>query len=168
MNRVLACRLISPWNRPLPLRLISCWIRLDLFYDNPAVLKSWRSHTSRPDDFRPDIVLRRRDAHSRVILIDAKYSASEFDAVPGNRLKEVQAYMNAFGLRYAAIMHPGGAGKPVLCLRETSDFGYRLLEIGVTPAAIQSTVDLSKLRDAILALECTLCETFPNASSFKT
>jgi hypothetical protein len=139
----------------------------DLYYDDPSALASWRSHTLRPDSFRPDILLRRREAPSRVILIDAKYTAGDFVDVPGNRLKEVQAYMNAFGLRQAGIMHPGSTGESTIRLRETSAHGHRLLEIGVTPTAVRTIEDLDRLRNTIVGLECIHGETYPEITSVR-
>ena len=132
----------------------------DLFYDKSDVLQSWRAGTSRPDDFRPDILLRRSADPSRVIVIDAKYAAADLTEAPGDRLKDVQAYMNSFGLRNVAIMHPGNG--TTLRVSEASAHGNRILEIGAVPEAICSAKELNQFRTAVLQQECSQGETFPN------
>jgi hypothetical protein len=134
-----------------------------LYYDNPTALQSWRSSTIRPDDYRPDIVLRRRNAPNRVILIDAKYATSDQEFASGDRLKEVQSYMNAFGLRQAAILHPGdGTG---LRIRQIAAHGHRLLEVSIAPRLLTTADDFNRIRDIVLSLECEFGETFPNQNA---
>lgn len=137
----------------------------ELFYDSAQAVTSWRSETVRPDYFRPDIFLRRKKSASRVILLDAKYVSDDCSEVPGDRLKEVQAYLNGFGIRNAGVMFPGKSSSSKLHLREISGRGHKLLEISVTPDSIQDDVDLELLRSAVLGLECECGETFLASSS---
>lgn len=134
----------------------------ELFYDTPTVLRSWRSATSRPDGYRPDLVLRKREDTERIILIDAKYTSTEVASVSGDRLKEMQAYLNAFGIRFAGIMHPGEGRNFSIC--EIAGRGHRIVELSVVPRLVTKACDLARLRDSLLGLECTFGETFPEHS----
>jgi hypothetical protein len=135
----------------------------ELYSDKSNILRSWRADTSRPDDYRPDILLRRRSDPSRVIIIDAKYAAADLTEAPGDRLKDVQAYMNSFGLTNVAIMHPGEGIS--LNIRKASAYGNTIAEIGVVPKAISTEKEIDQFRKAVLQQECSQGETFPNQSA---
>lgn len=75
-----------------------------------GVLNSWRRDTTRPDDYRPDVVLVSK-SDSSVVLLDAKFASSPL-GVPGERIKEVQAYMQTYGMKSAGILFPGDGNTP--------------------------------------------------------
>jgi hypothetical protein len=80
----------------------------ELLYDVGGEIPSWRAQTVQPDDYRPDIVLRRIDNHWRVVVLDAKYSIDSATGWPPNeRLKEVQAYMHSFRVPKIGVLYPG-------------------------------------------------------------
>ncbi|MBI3974235.1 MAG: hypothetical protein HY332_23400 [Chloroflexi bacterium] len=121
----------------------------ELYYDIHGVVHSWRDGSSRPDGYRPDILLRNRSG--KVILLDAKFSA-EGGRPTGERLKEVQAYLNSFGLERAGVLFPSN-GK----FGEHSDVAggvYLLREIGIAPIAADADAGLARLRAAVLELAC--------------
>ena len=97
----------------------------------------------------------------QIVLLDAKYSSSLSARVHGDRLKEVHAYMNAFGIRSAGVIHPGVPTPSGPTLSTIASRGHRLAEIGAAPDSVRSTPDLEFVRDAVLELECRLGETFP-------
>lgn len=129
----------------------------ELWVNRVGALNSWRTDTAKPDDYRPDLVLRRVRQPSHCVLLDAKYAVDSSGGVPGERLKEVQAYLNAFGLQKAGILYPGPmerartvehtdiASQPFL-LREIPLRAVEPSELGVV---------LSNLRDRCLELEDT-------------
>lgn len=81
-----------------------------LFFDSKvpvALLPSWRDHTSRPAEERPDVVLLSRTGHAH-ILLDAKFKqASRADRATQRDLFEMQGYMNSFALAHGGIVFPG-------------------------------------------------------------
>ena len=99
-----------------------------------GAVPSWRSGTDHPDDFRPDFVLTRRHMLSRSILLDAKASVDRSGHVPGERLKEIQAYLNAFGFRRAGVLYPGPMERAKVVLAEDiAGHGYLVRELPVRP-----------------------------------
>lgn len=81
-----------------------------LFFDAKvpvALLPSWRDHTSRPADERPDVVLLSRTGHPH-LLLDAKFKQGPHAGRATQRdLFEMQAYMNSFSLANGGIVYPG-------------------------------------------------------------
>lgn len=118
-------------------------------------IRSWRSGTERPDNYRPDFVLVRRPVPARCILLDAKASVDRSGHVPGERLKEVQSYLNAFGLRRAGILYPGPMERAKLVISEDiSAYGYLLRELPVRPVEPDElTPMLENLRARVAELE---------------
>lgn len=83
-------------------------------------LKSWRRHSLQPSNFRPDVVAVIGDA---TVVIDAKFriSTSKNQPVSPEAVKEVQAYLDDFGLRAAVIITPkisGSGGSPAVIAGE--------------------------------------------------
>ena len=133
----------------------------ELFFNSRGAIRSWRATSASPDGFRPDIVLRRRHDNRQIVLLDAKYSSSVSARVPGEQRKEVQAYMNAFGVRSAGVIHPGEPAASGPTLITIASRGHRLAEIGAAPDTVKSADDLKFIGDAVLGLECRLGETYP-------
>jgi hypothetical protein len=127
----------------------------ELFPNTSVSLRSWREHTLRPDEYRPDLVLRRRATPTRCILIDAKYSEEAGQGPPGDQLKEVQAYMNAFGLHRAGVLYPGDLQRVLdMECRDITGHGSLLREIplrAVEPDDLPHV--LTSLRARLLDLE---------------
>ncbi len=69
----------------------------------PNVLRSWRSFTQAPDDFRPDLLFVRRDG--AVVIADAKYRNDGTHASQSSR-RDLMSYMNAFGLARSVVFFP--------------------------------------------------------------
>jgi hypothetical protein len=126
-----------------------------MYANRAAAIHSWRSRTNRPDDYRPDFVLIRRHTPSRCILLDAKASTDPSGHVPGQRLKEVQAYLNAFGVRHAGILYPGPMERAKLVKSEDiSAYGYLMREIPVRPVEPEElSAMLENLRARVSDLE---------------
>ena len=127
-----------------------------LMYSNRiGGIRSWRSGTERPDNYRPDFALVRRLVPARCILLDAKASADLSGHVPGERLKEVQSYLNAFGLRRAGILYPGPMERAKLVISEDiAAYGYLLRELPVRPVEPDElTPMLENLRARVSELE---------------
>jgi hypothetical protein len=68
------------------------------------ILRSWRSYTFAPDNYRPDILIHDKQS-GRVILADAKYRGEGGESPESGR-KEVEAYMAAFGLDRVLMIYP--------------------------------------------------------------
>lgn len=126
-----------------------------MYANRVGALPSWRSKTSRPDDYRPDFVLVRRASQTRVLL-DAKASVDATGHVPSERLKEVQAYLNAFGMRAAGVLYPGPMARARLVSSEDiSACGYLLRELPVRPVLPDELIPmLENLRARVSELEC--------------
>ena len=92
---------------------------------------------------------------ARCILLDAKASVDRSGHVPGERLKEVQSYLNAFGLRRAGILYPGPMERAKLVISEDiSAYGYLLRELPVRPVEPDElTPMLENLRARVAELE---------------
>jgi len=103
----------------------------DLYYDTPppaAVLRSWRLHSSRPDDSRPDLLLRERST-GRVAVLDAKYRVARDGGASEDSRKDVSAYMSLYGIDAVTILYPG----PIGALATISGQGQRIVEAAVAP-----------------------------------
>lgn len=126
-----------------------------MYTNRVGAIRSWRSRTGRPDDYRPDFVLVRRFVPARCILLDAKASTDSSGHVPGERLKEVQAYLNAFGVRRAGILYPGPMERAKLVISEDiSAYGYLLRELPVRPVEPDELIPmLENLRARVAELE---------------
>ena len=101
-----------------------------------------------PDGYRPDLVLRHRRL-DRVILADAKYSKTDDGGISGERVKEVQAYLNAYGIVSAALLYPGG-GSPVDQWTDIAGKGNLLRLIPLLP----SPEDDDRLKRALTGIVC--------------
>jgi hypothetical protein len=134
----------------------ACWTSREwVMYVNLAgVLPSWRANTARPDDYRADFVLLSRVDPTRCILLDAKASVDAGGHVPGERVKEVQAYLNAFGLHRAGILFPGPMHRATLVQSEDiSARGFLLSELPVRAVEPHElAVMLNNLRTRVLDL----------------
>jgi hypothetical protein len=126
-----------------------------MYCNREGILPSWRAETERPDDYRPDFVLLRSDDPSRCILLDAKASVDPAGRVPGGRLKEVQAYLNAFGVYRAGILYPGPMNRArSVESTDISAHGYQLRELPVRPVEpTELAVMLESLRQRVEELE---------------
>lgn len=83
--------------------------RFDLYYDThppDAVLRSWRSTSTRPDDSRPDLLLHERST-GKVALLDAKYRVGSDGGASEDSRKDVSAYLGLYGLHAIGILYPG-------------------------------------------------------------
>jgi hypothetical protein len=127
----------------------------ELFFNSAFGLRSWRVNTTRPDNFRPDVVLRRRHEHDSVIVADAKYSTSPEGLPSGEQLKEVQAYLNAFGVKKIAIVHPSAHARVRhIDVGSIEAHGWRMDQIAFGAAETgQARSVLEELRRALEALE---------------
>lgn len=126
-----------------------------MYADRTGGIPSWRSATARPDDYRPDFVLVRRRNPSRCVLLDAKASCDAWGHVPGERLKEVQAYLNAFGVHRAGVLYPGPMERAATVdCEDISAHGYLLRELPlrpVEPGELPTVLD--NLRARVIELE---------------
>ena len=133
----------------------------ELFYERSNSIYSWRSDTARPDGFRPYILLRRKSNHKNIILVDAKYAVADEVQVGGDRIKEVQAYLNAFGIRAAAIMHPGETNKTSVAFQDIASSGHRIVSLGLTPKSVELSAEVDRVRKYLFELQSVCGETFP-------
>lgn len=103
-----------------------------MYYDcvpPSGVLKTWRSHTSLPDQLKPDILLVSEDG--RVVLVDAKYRSTGTETTESAR-RDMESYMSAYGLDKAVILYPNIDGAEFSVHR--AEYGEReLVEISVQP-----------------------------------
>jgi hypothetical protein len=106
---------------------------LDLYSDAVPpgrVMRSWRSYTPAPDDYRPDLLL--HDVSLGAVLLgDAKYRQGPNGPAESGR-KDMHAYMAAFGVANAVMFYPPVAGKP-LTLDVVSAQGQTLFEVALAP-----------------------------------
>jgi hypothetical protein len=103
----------------------------EIYYDthpDPAVLRSWRYGSAKPDASRPDVLLRRRSS-GEVLVIDAKYRVEGTQATEDSR-KDVSAYMALYGLDTVVIAFPGQP--PARCAMVTGQ-GKTILELPIGP-----------------------------------
>jgi hypothetical protein len=103
----------------------------EIYYDthpDPAVLRSWRHESAKPDASRPDVLLRSRSS-GEVLVIDAKYRVEGTQATEDSR-KEVSAYMALYGLDTVVIAYPGQP--PARCTVVTGQ-GKTILELPIGP-----------------------------------
>jgi len=112
----------------------------------PAVLRTWRSYSSFPDSYRPDVLLHHKRT-GQVALIDAKYR-QDGDAPPESARKELLAYMAAYGINRAALAFPPRTTMPKP--RAISAQGNSLIELALIPAPDVAT-RLSELLPNLLA-----------------
>lgn len=106
--------------------------RFDLYYDTtppPSVLRSWRSHSVRPDDSAPDLLLHERPT-GRVAVLDAKYRVARDGSASEDSRKEVSAYMSLYGLQAVTILYPG----TLAAVTTLSGRSQRIIEAAVAPA----------------------------------
>ena len=129
---------------------------LSLQLNSGAGLKSWRAGTSRPDNYRPDVVLRHEDG--RVAVLDAKYN-DELEP-SGDQIKEVQAYMNAYGLGRVGVLFLADTtrGRRPAWSEDITDGDHliRLIAVGPTPVteiASASSSIASSLADLFISPE---------------
>jgi hypothetical protein len=105
----------------------------EIYYDthpDPAVLRSWRYGSTKPDASRPDVVVR-RSSSGEVLVIDAKYRVDGSQATEDSR-KDVSAYMALYELATAVIAFPGQS--PAACGVVTGQ-GKSILELPIGPWA---------------------------------
>jgi hypothetical protein len=112
----------------------------------PAVLRTWRSYSSFPDSYRPDVLLHHKRT-GQVALIDAKYR-QDGDAPPESARKELLAYRAAYGINRAALAFPPRTTMPKP--RAISAQGNSLIELALIPAPDVAT-RLSELLPNLLA-----------------
>jgi hypothetical protein len=106
---------------------------LDLYSDSlppRTVLRSWRSFTSAPDSYRPDMLLHDRSRGS-VLVGDAKYRQSADGAAESGR-KDLHAYMDVFGVHAAALFYAPQPGAPMAVHTITAQ-GRAIVEVTVAP-----------------------------------
>lgn len=129
----------------------------ELWVNRVGALPSWRSTTAKPDAYRPDLVLRRVDRPLQCILLDAKHTGDSPESVPGEQLKEVQAYLNAFGVNKAGILFPGPMSRAqTVAHADIASPPYLIREIplrAVKPAELRGVLAL--IRSRCLELEDT-------------
>lgn len=107
--------------------------RFDLYYDRHPpdhVLRSWRSGGSRPDVSRPDLLLHERSS-GKVAVLDAKYRVADDGGATEDSRKDMEAYLNLYGLHAATILFPGEAGSAAA----VTGRDFTLNEVPVAPAA---------------------------------
>lgn len=129
----------------------------DLYHEAVGVLASWRNGTAVPDDYRPDIVWTSQ-FDDKVILIDAKYSIGTDGSLPPGRIKEVQAYMQSFGITKACILYPGHGvdGGHI----DVSNGGYLVRLVPLVPNGNDTGDWLEALREMLLECRCYPGEDF--------
>jgi hypothetical protein len=130
----------------------------ELFYDIGAVIGSWRSTTIQPDDYRPDIVLRRVTDPSRAIVLDVKFSVDEAGRRPPNaRLKEIQAYMQSFTIPRVGLLFPGDKERArEVLVDDVAAHGNLIREIPVRGLGFDVVKTVPSLRQQISQLECSV------------
>lgn len=129
-----------------------------LYYDTYGVVETWRDASFRPVKMRPDILLQRSTDPSRIILVDAKYTVASAAEIPEERLKEIHAYMNAFGVKKIGVIHPGmGTGFQSAII---SGHGMQIFDISAVPGSIVAEAEMNAFRDLLLSLECESGELF--------
>tara|TARA_Y100000589_G_C26835937_1_gene499985 strand:+ start:315 stop:644 length:330 start_codon:yes stop_codon:yes gene_type:complete len=107
---------------------------------------------------RPDILLQRSADPSQIILVDAKYTVTSVTEIPEERLKEIHAYMNAFGIKKIGVVHPGmGTGFQSAVI---SGHGMEITEVSAVPGSIVAEAEINAFRDLLLSLECKSGELF--------
>lgn len=119
----------------------------DLYYDCPPpshVLRSWRHHSNRPDESRPDLLLHER-ASGRVAVIDAKYRRARNGGASEDSRKEVSAYMSLYGLSAATIVYPGSSAPLAL----VEGRGQSIVEAAISPS-------ITDLADSVAAITASL------------
>ncbi|WP_157227319.1 hypothetical protein [Nocardia asiatica] len=105
--------------------------QFDLYYDTvcpPAVLRSWRASSSRPDHSRPDILLHERET-GRVAILDAKYRIAQDGKASEDSRKEVTSYLGLYGLESISIIYPGDGSPETI-----SGHGRSIHEIPLRPS----------------------------------
>lgn len=120
-------------------------LSFDLYYDTapPAhVLRSWRSHSDRPDQSRPDLLLHERET-GRIAVIDAKYRIGRDGRASEDSRKEVSAYMALYGLAAVSILYPGAEQTE----RVVAGKGRRILELSIAP----QVADIATSASAIIS-----------------
>lgn len=103
----------------------------DLYYDTtcpPAVLRSWRAVSARPDVSRPDLLLHRRST-GEVAVLDAKYRRATDGGASEDSRKEVTSYVGLYGLPAVSILYPGDVETLAV-----AGHGLTIHEIAVRPA----------------------------------
>jgi hypothetical protein len=103
----------------------------DLYYDTtpPAtVLRSWRSHSDKPDNSRPDLLLHER-ATGRIAVLDAKYRIGQDGRASEDSRKDVSAYMALYALASVSILYPGTQDSE----RVLSGKDRRIVEVSIAP-----------------------------------
>jgi hypothetical protein len=98
----------------------------------PSVLRSWRSYSGDPDDFRPDILIRRVSDNS-VVIGDAKYRNDGRRASATSK-KELMAYMAAFDAKKMLIFYPPDP-KDDLGVHDVAAFDREIIEVTVSPVS---------------------------------
>ena len=113
---------------------------------------------SQPDDYRPDIVLRRvADPRRKVIVLDVKYSVNAVTHRPPNeRLKEVQAYMQSFrvppGSAFSSRRRHSDEARDAI-VHDVAAGGYLMRELPVRGLGFDVVRTLPVLRGRLLELE---------------
>lgn len=94
-------------------------------------LNGWRQSSVLPSNYRPDLVVQ-RPVNNGWMLVDAKLrrGSSERPLLSQSAIKDMQAYMQEYGLRKALILAPSHDGK--LWLKaDLKGEGYHIRAIGV-------------------------------------
>ncbi len=94
-----------PYFRSKPHHILNCNVE-GASSHRKRLLPGWRDNTIQPSDFRPDVVVIYEGTVP--ILVDAKFrcGSSDKECVPGDAVKEIQAYMDEFGRRSAILVVP--------------------------------------------------------------
>lgn len=95
------------------------------------VIRTWRSYSGMPDNYRPDVLLYAPN-RAVVLLGDAKYRRSGLRASESSR-RDLLSYMAAFDVRTALIFFPGPVGG-ALNVFSVEAQGRALIEVTVHPA----------------------------------
>jgi hypothetical protein len=117
----------------------------DVYYDTipPAhILQSWRSYSTSPVAYRPDVLLYHKPSR-QVVVADAKYRGDQSEAREAGR-KEVLAYLGAFGIPRAVILFPTSSTSVTANVVAACD--YALLEAALPSQGVPDEGDSEVLR----------------------
>jgi hypothetical protein len=113
-----------------------------------SIMRSWRSYTSRPDYYRPDVLFF-NESRQCVVMADAKFRNDGEEASESSR-KELLSYMAAYGTGSAVIFYP-----PVpndrLTVRTIEWKDQRLTEVSVAPTPNLQTFLQNELESVLEA-----------------
>lgn len=123
-------------------------------------LSGWRSGSIQPSDYRPDVFI--LTPSGKPILIDAKFRISSNELYPASSsaIKELQAYLDEFGLAGAIIIaplpHAGGTETPLPTLDRIQGFDRLGRKRIIAVVSISGSGDLAaieKTKEAISLID---------------